>query len=117
MEKRLRRNFLTGEWEEVDFESDSGVSRYRIGPKAEKRVGSHWHKGHYSWSCGVHPADAKRLTKAARQAGIHDVEYCEKTGRMISYSRNGRAAEMARRGWWDGDGGDLETRYASILGK
>lgn len=76
-----------------------------------QRSGNHWRaKGHRSKALGVHPAQAKAFTESAQRMGIN-VEYDRRTGECIAHSREARAQEAARRGFYDNDGGYAETKY------
>lgn len=121
MDGRLIRDLFTGEVKEVPFETDGQRTVIAaIGPPggAIDKSGNFWRaKGWSGLALGVHPKQAKEFTRQAHAAGITDVSYCPTTGRMQSSSREGRAAEAARRGRYDDCPGDVECRYASLLGK
>lgn len=74
-------------------------------------MGNHWRaKGHRSKAIAVNPQQAKEFTEQARKAKI-DGYYCPQTGEFVANSRVARAKEIARRGFYDADGGYLEDRY------
>lgn len=114
------RHWLTGEWVEVPYETDGTrtvVAVVEPTGGTVTKTGNHWRaKGWQGLSLGVHPHQAEAFTAAAHSAGITDVHYDKQTGALCSSSREHRAAEAARRGRYDADGGSVETKYAAAIG-
>lgn len=69
-----------------------------VGGGEELTPASAWNKPHRSISAGVHPDQARAFTEAARRSGNTGVEYCQKTGQMISHSPGAMKKELKRRG-------------------
>lgn len=113
MTGRVRRHFLTGELEEVPFESDNGKIVYVYGDedaaKEQRRVGPAISELHpwTSRALGVVPEDFAKRTRELKQAGIYGEAYYDRRnhGRLVCTSRKARNKVLALRNMGDADAG------------
>jgi len=98
----LKRHFITGELIEVEETGERDITVYGSTQRETKSSSAICSKKpHHSITGAVNPLQAEAFTKAARAAGITGVEYCRKTGALISTSRDARRREAKRRGLYD----------------
>lgn len=97
----LKRHFITGELTEVEDTGVHEIIAYEGTREKNTCSAICSKKPHTGYSGAVNPLQAKSFTEAARRAGIVGVEYCPKTGNMISTSREARRREAKRRGLYD----------------
>lgn len=120
MENRLRRNWLTGKFEEVPFSTEAGRIVYRTGPAPEKRARQaaiRDDKPHVSRALGVPPQQVDRFNSKLREFGITDAAYSKQSGFLESRNEEHRAAAMAVRGYYDKEAqGGHAMRYANRMG-
>jgi hypothetical protein len=111
MDKRLRRNFLTGEWEEVDFVTESGRATFvhRDGEviqgtgHREDTITDAWAEPAVSRSMGVPKHQEAALNAAMKEKGIKGVHFHD--GKCHMESRRARNAVLAHFGKGDADAG------------
>lgn len=113
MKTRLRRHFLTGELEEVPFESDNGKIVYVYGDEdkavEQRRVGPAitefrpW----VSRALGAVPEDLARRNSELKQAGLFGKAYYDprRRGSLVCTDRKTRNAVLKLRGFGDRDAG------------
>lgn len=102
---RMRRHWLTGEWEEVPYELVDGRAVIsRIEPDyAPERHGYAYNRPFESTSLAIHADQVKSFNEAAHAAGTG--AYYKPDGTLVCESRGARNRELARRGQGDADAG------------
>lgn len=105
---RMRRHWLTGEWEEVPYELSNGRAVIaRIEP--EGGVTGHANTAYgsatpfTSTSLAIHPDQVRSFNEAAHAAKTG--AYYREDGTLVCESRGARNRELARRGYGDADAG------------
>lgn len=120
MANKVRRNWLTGKFEEVNYESESGRIVYRTGPAPERRARQaaiRDDKPHISKALGIPPQQAERFNKRLKEFGITNAAYSTKSGFLESRSEEHRAAAFAVRGYYDKEAqSGPAMKYAAAMG-
>lgn len=102
----MRRNWLTGEWEEYEPPQDGReiIFRGEIPEGAVTgRANSPWSTPLVSDACAIHPDQAGQFSEDAKRHGTG--AWYNSKGQAVFESRQARARELKRRGFFDKDAG------------
>lgn len=124
MARRFRTNLFTGELEELNDGSETGVSVVKgelpfgsttvLGRAGQTWIGET--RPNKSMSLAVPLAQVARFNAELEKYGISGARYNTKTGSLDSTDRESRAASWAIRGYHDGVGGDVEEKWGAAIG-
>jgi hypothetical protein len=102
----MRRNWLTGEWEEFESPADGReiIAREELPPGRDvQRCGNAWSKPWVSEALSVHPKQVAEFNEAAKRNNTG--AFYRQDGKLVCESRGARARECRARGVFDKQGG------------